>query len=86
VRRPSLRLPPAQLPVLVLIGTGDMLGNLLFAASSTRGLVSVTSVLASLYPIVTVVLARLVLAEQVARSQEAGIGLTLAGVALISVG
>jgi drug/metabolite transporter (DMT)-like permease len=48
--------------------------------------VSVTSVLASLYPIVTVVLARVVLAERVARSQEAGIVLTLTGVALIAVG
>jgi drug/metabolite transporter (DMT)-like permease len=86
VTRPSLRLPPAQVPVLVLIGTGDMLGNLLFGAASTSGLVSITSVLASLYPIVTVVLARLVLSEQVARSQEAGIVLTLAGVALISAG
>jgi drug/metabolite transporter (DMT)-like permease len=85
-RRPPLRVPPAQVPVLALIGTGDMLGNLLFAAASGRGLVSITSVLASLYPIITVVLARLLLAERVARSQEAGIGLTLAGVALISVG
>jgi drug/metabolite transporter (DMT)-like permease len=86
IRRPSLRLPPAQVPVLALVGTGDMLGNLLFAAASTSGLVSITSVLASLYPIVTVMLARLVLAEKVARSQEAGIGLTLAGVALIAAG
>jgi drug/metabolite transporter (DMT)-like permease len=86
IRRPSLRVPTVQLPLLALIGVGDMLGNLLFAAASASGLVSVTSVLASLYPIVTVVLARIVLAERVARSQEAGIGLTLAGVALISAG
>src|SRR6266508_3051274 len=86
IRRPSLAVAPRQLPVLALIGMGDMLGNMLFAAASTSGLVSVTAVLASLYPIVTVVLARLVLREQVARSQEAGIGLTLAGVALISAG
>jgi drug/metabolite transporter (DMT)-like permease len=86
VRRPALRVPPVQVPLLALVGTGDMLGNLLFAAASTSGLVSITSVLASLYPIVTVVLARIVLAEQVARTQEAGIGLTLAGVALISAG
>jgi drug/metabolite transporter (DMT)-like permease len=85
-RRPSLRVPPVQAPILALIGIGDMLGNLLFAAASTSGLVSVTAVLASLYPIVTVILARLLLAERVARSQEAGIGLTLAGVALISAG
>lgn len=86
IRRPSLTVAPVQVPLLALIGTGDMLGNLLFAAASSSGLVSITSVLASLYPIVTVVLARIVLAERVARSQEAGIGLTLAGVALISAG
>ena len=85
-QRPPLRVEPLQLPWLALIGVGDMLGNLLFAAASASGLVSITSVLASLYPIVTVLLARIVLSERVARSQEAGIVLTLAGVALISVG
>jgi drug/metabolite transporter (DMT)-like permease len=85
-QRPALGVPGRLLPWLVLIGLGDMFGNLLFAAASASGLVSITSVLASLYPIVTVVLARIVLAEQVARTQEAGIGLTLAGVALISAG
>lgn len=86
VQRPALGVPVRILPWLALIGFGDMFGNLLYAAASTSGLVSVTSVLASLYPIVTVVLARIVLSERVARSQEAGIGLTLAGVALISAG
>jgi drug/metabolite transporter (DMT)-like permease len=86
IRRPSLVIQPRQVPMLALIGIGDMLGNLFFAAASTSGLVSITSVLASLYPIVTVVLARMVLKERVARSQEAGIALTLAGVALISAG
>jgi drug/metabolite transporter (DMT)-like permease len=86
IRRPTLAVEPVQIPILALIGIGDMLGNLLFAAASTSGLVSVTSVLASLYPIITVVLARLVLKERVARAQEAGIVLTLAGVALISAG
>ncbi len=85
-RRPSLAVPSSQVPVLALIGIGDMFGNFFFAAASTSGLVSITSVLASLYPIVTVLLARLVLKERVARSQEAGIALTLAGVALISAG
>lgn len=86
VRRPSLAVKPVQVSLLALIGVGDMLGNLLFAAASTSGLLSITSVLASLYPIVTVILARLVLKERVARSQEAGIALTLAGVAFISAG
>jgi len=86
LRRPSLSVERNHLPPLALVGIGDMLGNFLFAAASTTGLVSVTSVLASLYPIVTVVMARVVLAERVARSQESGIALTLAGVALISAG
>jgi drug/metabolite transporter (DMT)-like permease len=86
VRRPNIVVPGRILPWLALIGFGDMFGNLLYAAASTTGLVSVTSVLASLYPIVTVVLARIVLSERVARTQEAGIGLTLAGVVLISAG
>src|SRR5580765_679764 len=86
VVRPALGVPLRVLPWLALIGFGDMFGNLLYAAASTSGLVSVTSVLASLYPIVTVVLARIILSERVARTQEAGIGLTLAGVVLISAG
>ena len=86
LRRPSLSVERNHLPPLALVGIGDMLGNFLFAAASTTGLVSVTSVLASLYPIVTVVMARVVLAERVARSQESGIALTLAVVALISAG
>jgi drug/metabolite transporter (DMT)-like permease len=86
IRRPPLAVAPIEVPLIALIGVGDMLGNFLFAAASTSGLVSITSVLASLYPIVTVLLARLVLKERVARSQEAGIVLTLAGVAFISAG
>jgi len=86
IQRPALRVPGRLLPLLALIGLGDMFGNLLFAAASGSGLVSVTSVLASLYPIVTVVLARIVLHEKVSRAQEGGIVLTLVGVALISAG
>src|ERR671922_2080365 len=86
LRRPPLRIDRADALFLALVGVGDMTGNLLFAAASSRGLVSVTSVLASLYPIVTVALARTVLQERVARTQQAGVVLTLAGVALISAG
>ena len=48
----------------------------LFAAASTRGLVSVVSVLSSLY-LVVVALARTVLAERIARAQQAGVVLAL---------
>ena len=85
VDRPALKLGRKELAIVVAVGIGDTLGNLLFAAASGHGLVSLTSVLASLYPIVTVMLAAAVLRERVAPTQRAGIVLTLAGVALISV-
>ena len=42
-------------------------------------------VFSSLYPVATVVLARIVLDERMARLQQAGILLAFAGVVLISV-
>jgi drug/metabolite transporter (DMT)-like permease len=76
----------ADLPILASIGVLDTGGNVFFAAASSRGLVSVVSVLASLYPVVTVLLARAVLHERVHRSQELGIALALGGIVLISAG
>jgi len=83
-QRTPLKLGRRDLAIVFAIGIGDTLGNALFAASSGKGLVSLTSVLASLYPIVTVILAAAVLREQVAPMQKAGIVLTLTGVVLIS--
>jgi drug/metabolite transporter (DMT)-like permease len=72
---------------LIAIGFLDTGGNALFAAaSSAHGLLSVVSVLASLYPVVTVLLARLLLGERVQRTQDAGVLLVLAGVVLITAG
>ena len=83
-RRPAIRLVGWPLIVVLGVGCGDTLGNLLFAASAGRGLVSLTSVLASLYPVITVILAAILLKERVARGQLAGVVLTLVGVGLIS--
>ncbi len=85
VQRPSLRLGPRDFAIVIAVGIGDTIGNALFAASSGQGLVSLTAVLASLYPVVTVLLAAAVLHERVAPMQRAGIVLTLTGVALIAV-
>ncbi len=84
--RTAIRVPRADLVLIAFVGFGDTLGNVLFAASSSKGLVSVTSVLASLYPIVTVVLAHVVLGERIDRAQRIGVLATLGGVALISAG
>ncbi len=71
---------------LLVIGVLDFSATAFFALATEQGLLSVVSVVGSLYPAVTVVLARIVLAERVARSQELGVVLTLAGVVAISAG
>jgi len=76
-----------HLPALAAIGLLDTGGNVLFAAASaSHGLLSVVSVLASLYPAVTVLLARFILGERVERAQDVGVVVTLVGVVLISAG
>ena len=64
----------------------DIAANGFFAVAATKGLVSVVAVLSSLYPVLTVILARVVLKERLAAIQRAGALAALAGVALISAG
>lgn len=86
VMRPSAaRLRPV-LPLLIATGLFDTGANLLYGASARHGLISVVSVLASLYPVVLVALAYVVLHERISRPQLAGVALALTGVALISAG
>jgi drug/metabolite transporter (DMT)-like permease len=82
-RAPAL---PRGWLLLIGVGIADVGATLLYAAATTRGLLSVVGVLSSLYPIVIVVLARVLLAERIARPQLAGVAVALAGVALISAG
>jgi drug/metabolite transporter (DMT)-like permease len=84
--RPKLGLHPADLRMLAVVGVLDILANGFFALAATKGLVSVVSVLASLYPVMTVILARVVLKERLRGVQRIGAALALAGVALISAG
>jgi drug/metabolite transporter (DMT)-like permease len=86
VARPDLPRDAPSFGALAMVGVLDLSANGLFALATTEGLLSVVAVLGSLYPAVTVVLARFVLAERVSGSQQVGIGLTLAGVVAISAG
>jgi drug/metabolite transporter (DMT)-like permease len=82
----SLRPGWTHLPVLVAVGLCDVGANVLFGLASTRGLLSVVSVLAALYPVVTVGLAALLLHERIAPAQRVGVAGALTGAALITAG
>ena len=73
-------------PPLIVLGVLEMTANVAFAFAATKGLLSITSVLSALYPVVVVTLAWLVLHERLLRSQQAGVACALAGVALIAGG
>jgi drug/metabolite transporter (DMT)-like permease len=58
----------------------------LYAFATLHGQLAIMSVLASLYPVVTVLLAYRVLGERVHRAQQLGIAVVLAGGVLMSSG
>lgn len=86
VMRPSLRIGAGDARVLVAMGVLDLAANAMFAVASTKGLLSLVAVLGSLYPVATIVLARIVLGERIRRLQQAGAAGALAGVACIAAG
>jgi drug/metabolite transporter (DMT)-like permease len=83
-RRPRFQVRWSDAPWLVMVGVLDQAANVLYGLASTVGLVSLSAVLASLYPIMTVVLARLVLNERISSVQKSGVALALTGVALVA--
>lgn len=71
---------------LVGIGLLDMAGNACFILAVQTGQLAIAAVLSSLYPVVTVVLAVMVLRERVNRSHVLGIALTAVAIVLIGAG
>ncbi|MBV8601820.1 MAG: EamA family transporter [Candidatus Eremiobacteraeota bacterium] len=80
----TLAIPRATLGTVLACGSLDMVANVLYVLATRSGLLSVVVVLSSLYPAATVALAALVLHERLIRVQWAGVGLALAGIALIA--
>ncbi len=76
----------AAMAPLLAVAVLDTLANLLFAGASNKGLLSLVAVAGSLYPVATILLARVVLGERLARIQQAGVVLALGGVAMIAAG
>ena len=84
-RRRPLAIEPSQLPVIALIGLLVLAADATYAIASTEGLLSVVAVLSSLYPVVTIGLARVYLHERLRPLQQVGVAVTLLGALAISL-
>ncbi len=85
-RRAPMGVPRPWLAAVVAVGLADVTANVLFAFAATHALLALVSVLGSLYPVVTVLLAHVLLGERLTRTQQAGVVIALAGVAAIAGG
>ncbi len=84
VRRSLGHVSGRDIRLIWLVALGDVSANLFFGIAASRGYLSIASVLASVYPVVTVLLAWLVLSQRLRRIQVAGVVMVLVGVALTS--
>lgn len=64
-------------PLTAAAGALDVLANVLYLLAVHRGLLSVVSVLSSLYPVSTIILARVVLGERFIAIQRVGMALAI---------
>jgi drug/metabolite transporter (DMT)-like permease len=85
-RRGAGGLGRRDVPLLAAVGVGDASANAIYTLATRSGLISLVSVLGSLYPVVTVLLARTFHGERLRPVQNVGVTLALGGVVLIAAG
>ncbi len=82
----AIRPPNRLLPTIAAVGVFDTTANVLVAFATTKGSAGVVAVLSALYPVATIVLARLLLGERLDLSRRLGGALALGGAALVAAG
>ena len=86
VARAAWRVPRHLWPVVAGVGVLDVLGNAFYLGSTQSGPLAIAAVLSSLYPVVTVILATVVLRERVTRTHAVGIAAAAVAIAMIAGG
>ncbi|MCZ7588924.1 MAG: DMT family transporter [Gaiella sp.] len=82
----TIRPPARLLPAIVAVGLFDTTANVLVAFATTVGSAGVVAVLSALYPVATIVLARMILGERLDRTRRLGGALALGGAAVVAAG
>lgn len=82
--RPQMRLGTRNLPIAAGAGLGAVSASGLYALATQLGAVSVSAVLASMSPVVTLVLARLLLQQRLSGLQALGTGAAISGVVILA--
>jgi drug/metabolite transporter (DMT)-like permease len=83
--RPSLRVPVRAAVLPVLAGASGMAATVAYFYATHFSLLAIAAVLVSLYPGVTVLLARVLLHERFSPAQRVGLGLCALAVAAIAL-
>jgi drug/metabolite transporter (DMT)-like permease len=78
--------PLAPVLLMVVCGVFDTFANVLFLVATRLGDLGISSVVVSLYPVVVVLMARVVLGERLTRTQFLSAALALTASALLAVG
>jgi drug/metabolite transporter (DMT)-like permease len=76
----------SALPLIAVSGVFDTAANVLFVLAARGGLLSISALLSSLYPVVALLLARRILRERLGRLQSTGVVGALAATGLLVVG
>jgi drug/metabolite transporter (DMT)-like permease len=84
ISRPSH--PGSALRLILVAGTTDMAANVLFLLATRGGLLSLSALLSSLYPVVALLLARRILRERLHRIQALGVIAALVATGLLISG
>ncbi|PKL24598.1 MAG: EamA/RhaT family transporter [Spirochaetae bacterium HGW-Spirochaetae-3] len=84
-KREHLSLDKGSLVPAILAGILDMVANILFVLASSSGMLSIVAIIVSLYPVPTILMARMVFKERITPARWIGLGLSVAGLVLISL-